>query len=252
MTRLTITRSLATLFLALLLAACGSSRKMVGTGAYTAGTPALSWHDITVPVNISLSEPKRMSIGGTMTMVRDESVTISLRFLGMEVGAALISPDSLLAYSKLQKVYVAESLTGALAGVGLPLADLQSLLTGQPFESFMSLPALSTGGELDIEARVTESTGQPLALSVSQPNTGRSVNIDFTPLGDGAPLASALDFSVTLPSAKSALPTRIAATLTYSWDRATIDSSTPVRSFSIPSTYRRIPGTTLLKSLTNL
>lgn len=252
MTIQTPIRYLSTIFLALLLVACGSSRKGIPTESYTPSR-GITWHDLSVPINVSITQPKRMSIGGTMTMVNGESTTISLRFLGMEVGAAHITTDTLYAYSKLQKVYVAESLRDALAGLGLTLGDLQALLTGQPFHAFTSLAALSAGGgEMDIEATTLDTTGQPLSLSVKQPNSGRQASIRFTPLGNDMPLASALDLSVTIPSNKSAIPTQVAATIAYSWDRATIDAGISSRSFSIPSSYRRISGSALLKALTSM
>lgn len=91
------------------------------------------WSTLSVPVKIELSKPKRFSISGRAYMERDKSVFISLRFLGMEVGTIYIDNDSLFLTEKIHKYYVAEGVKSLLGGYPLTVADVQSLLLGQPF-----------------------------------------------------------------------------------------------------------------------
>lgn len=91
------------------------------------------WSTLSLPVKIELSKPKRFSISGRAYMERDKSVLISLRFLGMEVGTVYVDNDSLFITEKIHKYYVAEGVKSLLGGYPLTIADLQSLLLGQPF-----------------------------------------------------------------------------------------------------------------------
>lgn len=91
------------------------------------------WSTLSVPVKIELSKPKHFSISGRAYMERNKSVLISLRFLGMEVGTIYVDNDSLFITEKIHKYYVAEGVKSLLGGYPLTVADLQSLLIGQPF-----------------------------------------------------------------------------------------------------------------------
>ena len=223
MTRL-ITRLLLITILSALAASCSSSRKNTpATGSYTPGEtsspPAsqqLAWADLSLPVTVSVTRP------------------VSMRMLGFEVGAAYITSDSLYAYAKLQRVYVAESISRLLGGLDADISDLQSLLIGAP----LTLPSPGAGTSVDINTSAT--TGQPLDITLTTAS-GRKAVITYTPQ-QGAPLASQVDISATSSGRQ------IAASLSYDWGRAKADTGAS-KTFSIPSGYRRIDAAALLKSL---
>lgn len=234
------------LFITLLVAlfsSCGSSRKATpafGSGYEENGSKDLQWTDIRVPVTVNIEQPTSLKVSGVMTMVNDRDIHISLRMLGFEVGAAYITPDSVYAYAKLQRVYVAESIRQLLAGVNVTIADVQSLLIGAP----VMLPPIS--GNTTVSITAEESTGQPLEIAVSHPS-GRDINLLYTPL-DGAPLASALAVIASLPDKSGAAPRNLAMSLRYDWDRAQVDQG-DIKPFSMPQGYKRINASSLLKSL---
>lgn len=141
----------AALTLALATSGCGSSKNASTTGQ-DGTAPAIArgatveqryeslitnsyreWSTLSVPVKIELTKPKQFSISGRAYMERDKSVFISLRFLGMEVGTIFIDNDSLFLTEKIHKYYVAEGVKSLLGGYPLTVADIQSLLLGQPF-----------------------------------------------------------------------------------------------------------------------
>lgn len=141
----------AALTLALAASGCGSSKSASATGQ-NGTAPATSrdatveqryetlvansyreWSTLSVPVKIELTQPKRFSISGRAYMERDKSVFISLKFFGMEVGTIFIDNDSLFVTEKIHKYYVAEGVKSLLGGYPLTVADIQSLLLGQPF-----------------------------------------------------------------------------------------------------------------------
>lgn len=195
---------------------------------------SVEWSDITLPVSVNISRPTSLRIGGTMTMVNGRDILISLRMLGFEVGAAYVTTDSVYAYAKMQRVYVAESIADVLGGLNLSLSDVQALLIGSP----VTIPSTVSGTDIDMS--VSPATGQPLTISMSHP-AGRTASIAYAPV-EGAPLAEEVALSVV--SGRNEL----AATLSYDWSRAQVDKGN-TRSFSIPRGYRRLSGAALLKSL---
>lgn len=240
MTRL-ITRLLLITIITALTASCGSSRKNAHTtGGYTPGetsSPAsqqLSWTDLSLPVTVSVTRPASLRVSGTMTMVNGKDIHISMRMLGFEVGAAYITSDSIYAYAKLQRVYVAESISRLLGGLDADISDLQSLLIGAP----VTLPSPGAGSSVDIVT--SDLTGQPLDITLTT-DSGRKARITYTPQ-QGTPLASQADISATTSGRQ------LAASLSYDWSRAKADTGAS-KTFSIPSGYRRIEAASLLKSL---
>lgn len=230
----------------LLLTACGSSRKTsqsVGAGQYApvenADTAAggLRWTDLRIPVSVNIEKPRSFRVGGTMTMVKDKSIHISLRFFGMEMAAAYVTSDSVFAYAKMQRVYVAESIRDALGGINASVGDVQSLLLGCP----VSLPGAAGGASIEISE--LEATGQPLSIAVSH-LSGRTASLVYTPL-ESLPLAQALIISASSGNKE------IAASMEYDWSKAEVDKGND-RPFSIPRNYQRIKGSALLRSLTRL
>lgn len=232
------------LLLLLITGACRSGKNVTDVpGRYTPAQAdttsttygrSVEWTDITMPVNVSISRPTSLRVGGTMTMINGRDILISLRMFGFEVGAAYVTSDSVYAYAKMQRVYVAESISGLLGGLDLSLADIQSLLLGAP----VTIP--SSISDTDIDMAVSPATGQPLTISISH-QSGRTASIAYAPV-EGAPLAE--EVALSMVSGRS----EVAATLSYDWSRAQVDKGN-TRSFSIPNGYRRLSGTALLKSL---
>ncbi|MBR5332163.1 MAG: DUF4292 domain-containing protein [Muribaculaceae bacterium] len=91
------------------------------------------WTDVVMPMNLSLIAPKQLSISGRTTMVKDESIYISIRVLGFEAANAYITNDSIFASYKLDKIYIAEDLRKILGGFPATISDLQSMLLGRAF-----------------------------------------------------------------------------------------------------------------------
>ena len=91
------------------------------------------WTDVSMPVRVELKEPKNLGISGKAAMVQGKSVYLSLRFLGMELGAVYVDTDSIYVVSKMQKLAYVESLDYFRRSFGFSLDDIQSLLLGQVF-----------------------------------------------------------------------------------------------------------------------
>lgn len=133
------------------------------------------WSTLSVPVKIELSKPKRFSISGRAYMERDKSVLISLRFLGMEVGTVYVDNDSLFITEKIHKYYVAEDVKSILGGYPLTIADLQSLLLGQPFMAGKGKLTAADGKKLHISDAPVSST-----WTITPPAPTDGINYTFS------------------------------------------------------------------------
>lgn len=130
--------------IALLVVGCKSS-KQASTDSYTetasdaAGNFRLvvadyhDWHDVSMPVKLSLRQPSSMSVSGRARIIRSQSISISLRFLGMEVAQLYVDRDSIHATYRLKKLYISESLSEIKGDFPLSLENIQDLLLGQAF-----------------------------------------------------------------------------------------------------------------------
>lgn len=89
-----------------------------------------AWADLNIPVKCTLRSPKSISVSGRLVMVKDKSITLSLRMLGFEVAGLYADRDSIYIYEKINKSLVAEPMSRLTASTGLTLSDIQDLLTG--------------------------------------------------------------------------------------------------------------------------
>ncbi len=132
------------------------------------------WTDVSMPVKLELKEPKRFSVSGKASMVYGKSVYMSLRLLGMELGAIYVDTDSIYIMSKMQRMAYVESLDYFSKNFGFTLEDIQSLLLGQAFVPGKG--ALTLAAQKDFKLRNGEKTGE---LILSPAKTPRNVSWHF-------------------------------------------------------------------------
>lgn len=160
----------AALLLFATLTSCGAQKqvatdtvpsKTVGTSAKNVSTKNFAsleqcnveWQDVKIPIKLKLKSPKEISVSGNLTMTRNHTINISLRMLGFEVGALTLTEDSIIAYEKLNKRYVSESLTKLLAGFPATVGNVQALLLGKLFMPGSDKAALSAGSNAKVEVK---------------------------------------------------------------------------------------------------
>ena len=165
------------ILLCVAMGACRSSRHATGTATLS------HWHTVEVPVKVVIDHPANMSLSGRATLVRDSSVYVSMRMLGMEVAFATADNDSVTLCDKYHKIYVSEALAALLPQKYASIGQLQRIMLG------CTLPEELTGH-----------------ISVSDP-----VN---TPLGQA---------HQTINVDASAGKSEIKATLIYQFDKAVWD-----------------------------
>lgn len=124
----------------LAMTACGSQRNAGTQGAAGSGAGAVTgqvadgraqtWQNVYMPVRVSVSAPKSMSMSGRVTMVRDSVINLSMRVLGMEVAAVQITPDSVWVVDKFHKLVFSEGTRALLGGRTMTVGQIQALLLG--------------------------------------------------------------------------------------------------------------------------
>ena len=165
-------------FLALLLAGCGSSKKSGKSNEYSPETGSVTpgavstddcrqvlanyglWQRLKTPVTLRLYSPKSVSISGNAVMERGKSIMISLRFLGMEIGSLYVTNDSIQIIDKFNKRYVKEPLAQLLAGFPVNISNVQDLLLGRPFLLGSERPVADMPGKFDITADSNTGAGR--------------------------------------------------------------------------------------------
>lgn len=110
-----------------IIAGC-STRK----GALTSAIDGETWHDVTLPVKLSLKSPTSFSLGGRATIVRDSVIYMSFRVLGFEAAVLNVTADSVFFVDKYHKYYFAESMDAVLGHYrkDMSIGHIQELLMG--------------------------------------------------------------------------------------------------------------------------
>ena len=93
----------------------------------------MNWNDIVVPVELNLIQPKEFSITGKATIIKDESIYISILLLGFEAANIFINNDSIYATYKMGRIYLAENIKNLVKGYPIKLGDIQDMLLGRAF-----------------------------------------------------------------------------------------------------------------------
>ena len=66
------------------------------------------WQDVTMPVRVSVTAPKSISLSARAAMKRDKWISISVRMLGFEVASLFVDKDSVHVIDRYHKKYVSE------------------------------------------------------------------------------------------------------------------------------------------------
>lgn len=226
------------------------------------------WQDVTMPVRISLSEPKSVSFSARATMKRNEWISLSVRMLGFELASVWIDNDSVHAIDKYHRLYLSESLTRFFAGADFTIGDVQDLLMGRGFiagqkggtftlpmeqalnlsstaDGLFILPAENAAG-FEYGFMLYPDSNNILAASVSvgEGNAGVATYSGFTATPQAGVFASTADFAIVKGHKASG---------SVSWSLGSAKwNSGESKSWKQPKGYRRIDASSLLKSITSL
>lgn len=97
-----------------------------------------NWKDLSIPFKLRLTAPKSMSVSGRATMVRNKSIQLSFRVLGLEVAKVVMRQDSIFAMEKIKNRYVAESMSKLKKDFPVNIEGIQDMLLGEGLPFFSS------------------------------------------------------------------------------------------------------------------
>ena len=148
-----------------------------------------NWEDVRMPVTLRLKNPGGMSINGSMSMKRGESVYLSLRVFGMEVASLMVTQDSVFGLYKLKKIYFAECVSDMSGGFPMTVSNVQDLMLGRAF-------AL---GAVSLEDMKCDLRGNGREWTVKPGYSPKDISYEFTV---DTPTGNLERLSVELPSRK--------------------------------------------------
>lgn len=220
------------------------------------------WQDVNIPLKLELTEPQKFSISGRVTMVRDQNIMLSLRFLGMEVVNMYVTTDSIFATDKIHKYFLAEDLKSFMSDIPMTITDVQNMLLGQAF--LLEKGTLKTSMRKQVELTQIDEYWAILpkkkfndveyAFGVTMDDRLRALTVTR---GDTTPLQCIYDDAVQSPAGIIAQSVgiivttsskRLNANIKWNADAAKWNTGSS-REWKAPKGYKRIYGDALLKML---
>lgn len=226
------------------------------------------WQDVTLPVKVSLTSPKSISVSARAAMKRGEWISLSVRMLGFEVASLFVDRDSVHVVDRYHKAYVSESLSKVFGNSGVSVADMQDLLLGRGFvtgaaggtftpslvtalelipsqEGLMILPAAQPQG-FEYGFIMSPDANRIAAASVSVRGTHSGTIVYTSPVETKQYGYFAGDADIQILTGK-----KLAASLQWNFQSAKWNTGEQ-RKWSRPSGYNRIDSATLLAKLSKL
>lgn len=225
------------------------------------------WQDVSMPVRISLTRPKTLSLQAKAVMKRDQWIHFSVRMLGFELASVFVDTDSVHAIDKYHRLYLSESLSMLFGGAKISIGDLQDLMMGRgfiagpkggtftlPMASQLNFTPSEEGLVITPARKPTEydygfilypyaNNLMATSVSVGEKYAGTATYLDFTPTMAGS-------FAATV---KLAVVKGEKAEATLKWDIMSAKwNKGENRSWKQPKGYERISAERLLKSITSL
>ena len=208
-----LSAALIVIIAAIGLSGCKSSQKQTSSKAparaaqqapassdvFTRMTEAYNaWSDVTVPVKVSVTKPKKISASGTLVMSYGKAMSLTMKMLFIEVASVYADADSVLVVSKPVGAYYSESIAKFTASAGLTLADLQSLMLGQAFAPGAGT-ATPSSGKLFTTEPVNLGVDGYYAVNITPKKLPSGVDWHFCAIGqDGAATAAPQLFSLNV------------------------------------------------------
>lgn len=197
------------------------------------------WTRVRVPATLRLTSPANLSVGATVTMIRDTSITVSAKFLGMEVFVAQATNDSVLVVDKLHKQYIGQNISEFLANMPFNASTVQDILIGHPVILPESMPQGATVKmevDRDMISRILFVKPDAAKVSLAYPSAVA------TPYGD---MAEQTVIAVEPGNGKK----EITATIEWQWSKARWNAEVEPREVKLSGKYTRINASDITKSL---
>ena len=224
------------------------------------------WQNVKLPVTVRLSEPRSLSISGTAVMERNKSLSITLRFLGMEIGSLCVKDDSITVIDRFNKAYFKSDVMSLLDGFPATTGNLQDLLLGHIFVpgknkvkasdfviALAGEPSLWTAsGEIgDFDVRYSFAFREPAVLKALAVSVDGASPVSIA-YGDVFS-SSAGDFASMVTVEAESGKTPVKATIEWNFRKAQWNIKGGLADKSVvPSGYSRVSPEAVMRMLKNL
>lgn len=274
-----ISRSLAAVIIvaALIAGGCSSQRKAATSASTTpvkTGSPVMRlagayaagevWTDFYAPFSLKISSPMSFSLSGRATMVRDRSILLSLRMLGIEMAQLYVDNDSARLVDKYHRCFCSVPTASLTAAAGITLGNLQDMMLGRAFipgrdgllrPSDESLMVVESGESTLMRPRKNSRIAWVLELledarivaALIDAGASREVSMnysDFTPTPVGQ-----LPRTVSLDAEAGKL--RLDARVTWSYDKLKLNSGT-IAPWTPPTGYKQVSPADFIEMLKSM
>lgn len=131
-----------------------------------------TWSTLYAPVSLDIMQPVQFSTSGRGQMVRGQSIWLSMRMIGMEVGSAVATPDMAVVAVKMpRKMKLEVPLADFLSRAGVSFELVQEALLGNE-DALSRLPQSVSYRTECTESRsvvelYTTYAGKPLSLRLT-------------------------------------------------------------------------------------
>lgn len=163
-----------------------------------------NFNSVYIKSNVRFSDEKQtQNVTAEIKIKKDKQILVSVRFLGITMAKALITPTSVSYYEKMNGTYFEGDFSGLAQWLGtdLDFSKIQNMLLGEAFDNLQlgkyALSRVDEGFELnDLE---TEKTLKSYVLdnqnfrikgqAIAQPEQGRMINVSYSehaPFNEGS------------------------------------------------------------------
>lgn len=253
---------------------CRTGRQASETGRHDAVTDVRTMFDsITADYNewLGLKIPfsarvdgLKVSVSGTAYIYRDETIYMSARFLGMEVGTLKITPDLITVVDKVHQVYMSEPVKALTDKLPLTLGNIQDMLLGHCF-----VPGdKAADGSREFRRTMTLS-GDPASWTATPRHKVHGVDFKFsfggTALENMTATAAGKTLEVTYsdPAAAGTNPLAVFASVVklsipgdrkdlsgeIKWNLRKAEQTNVIPNISYPTVYRQVDAAQFVKYL---
>lgn len=227
------------------------------------------WQDVTVPVRVNLTSPKKTSVSARAVMKHNEWIAMSVRMLGFEVASIWIDNDSIHAVDRYHKLYLSEGVNRLLAGTDITIGNLQDLLMGRacllgksggvlslPFQKLVKLNNSADGlmilpatqpQKFEYGYILSPTANNLLAASVSTIGGANSAVMTYSGFVDTPQGSFARNANINIVRDKS-----VSAELQWNLSSAKWNTGENRQWEQPGNSYQRISAEKLLKALTSL
>lgn len=207
-----------------------------------------NFSSVYIKSNVRFSDEKQtQNVTAEIKIKKDEQILISVRFLGITMAKALITPTSVSYYEKMNGTYFEGDFSGLTQWLGtdLDFSKIQNMLLGEAFDNLeqgkYALSKVDEGFELtDLQSKKTiksfvldKENFRIQGQAISQPEQDRMIQVSYSGY------TSFQEGSVPMQTLIHTFQTKGKTEISFNYNTVTFNEELSFP-YSIPNGYKRI------------